>query len=75
MGGEDISKAIHGVNINYVGEQGFPYCEQGFPAALEAPPVIDGVVPIVGNPKAAHIKKALDEFMPKSQVLIARKAA
>jgi len=30
---------------------------------------------LITNPKAAHVKKALDEFMPKSQVLIARKAA
>lgn len=49
MGGEDISKAIHGVNINYVREEGFPGCEQGFPVALEAPPVIDGVSPMVSK--------------------------
>lgn len=30
---------------------------------------------LLANPKAAHIRKALNDFMPKSQVLIARKAA
>ncbi len=30
---------------------------------------------LLSSPKHEHIKKALDEFMPKSQALIARKAA
>lgn len=30
---------------------------------------------LISNPENLHIKKALDEFMPKSQVLVARKAA
>jgi hypothetical protein len=30
---------------------------------------------LITNPRAAHVKKALNELMPKSQVLIARKAA
>ncbi len=30
---------------------------------------------LITNPKAGHIKKALDGFMPKSQIVVARKAA
>ncbi|MHC4180074.1 MAG: methyltransferase domain-containing protein [Planctomycetota bacterium] len=30
---------------------------------------------LISNPKADHVTKALNEFMPKSQVVIARKAA
>lgn len=30
---------------------------------------------LIANPNAGHIKKALDGFMPKSQIVVARKAA
>ena len=51
----------------------------GFPFGASGAPVLDywnrTWHALITNPKAAHIKKALNELMPKSQVLIARKAA